>query len=149
MNNSKNKTTKKEQYNTLLTLINQSEANGLYIEDGNVTFNELRDFINHEIELLDSKTAAAQKRAAKKRADGDALREKVYDVLDTEIFMTIDQIVEKINDPDVTRNMVTSRLAQLIDKDDPENSRVEKEMVTVESPIEGGKSKKIAGYRKM
>ena len=50
-----------------------------------------------------------------KKADGDNLREAVYNVLTTEL-QTIDQITEQvvIEGEDITRNKVTARLTQLV-----------------------------------
>lgn len=134
------KITKKEQYNILLGILDFAENQGASIEVG---FDTLRDFVNHEIELLDGKAAAAQKRAAAKKEEGDALREEVYGVLSDNEYMTIDQIVDALGNPDVTRNMVTSRLTQLGKLD-----RVEKDTVPVESGAEGGKTRKVSAYRR-
>ena len=135
------KITKKEQYNILLDILEYAENAGATI-DGDVTYDDLRGFVNHEIELLDSKAAAAQKRAAAKKEEGDALREEVFSVLSDTDFMTIDQIVTAINNPDVTRNMVTSRLTQL-----GKLYRVEKDSVSAGTG-EGGKSRKVSAYRR-
>lgn len=142
MSTNRNRITKKDQYNALTSLIDYAESNGATI-DGDITFDGLREFIAHEIELLDAKTAAAQKRAAEKKQKGDALREEIYNTLSDTDFMTIDQIVEAINDPNVTRNMVTSRLSQL-------NSlgSVEKTMATIEGSGDV-KTRKATAYRKL
>lgn len=137
------KITKKEQYNTLLEILQAAEK---HIElDGEISYAMLRDFITHEIELLDNKAAAAQERAAKKKAEGDELREKVLNVLDTEDFMTPDAIVEVLGDPDVTRNMVISRLTQLGEKG---TNQVEKTEISVPASTEGGKNRKAVAYRR-
>lgn len=133
------KITKKEQYNVLLGLIDYAETAGAAVEG--VTYDELRAFVNHEVELLDSKAAAAQKRAAAKKEEGDALREEVLNVLSDTEYMTIDQIVAALNNPDVTRNMVTSRLTQLGKID-----AIEKDQVATETS--GGKSRKVSAYRR-
>lgn len=135
------KITKKEQYNVLLGLIDYAEEAGAAI-DGDVTYDGLREFVNHEIELLDSKAAAAQKRAAAKKEEGDALREEVYNTLSDTEYMTIDQIVDAIGNPDVTRNMVTSRLTQLGKQD-----RIEKDQISAGGG-EGAKTRKVSAYRR-
>ena len=128
--------TKREQYNILTEVLGFAQANGYTLPEG-VTYDTLVDFCAHEVELLDSKAASAKERAAKKREEGDALRETVYGVLSDTEAMTIDAIVSAINDPTVTRNMVTSRLGQLAKAD-----RVEKDSVTTDD------KRKIAAYRR-
>lgn len=71
------------------------------------------EFIDNQVKLLDAKAAKAQENAAKKKADGNALREAVYKVLTTEL-QTIDQITEQVEGEDITRNKVTARLTQLV-----------------------------------
>ena len=56
---------------------------------------DLADVIRHEIELLDSKAAKAKAAAAKKKVDGDALRDAVQAVL-TDELQTIKEITEKV-----------------------------------------------------
>ena len=105
------KSTKKEQYQELLTLV--------------VGNQDLIDFINHEIELLDRKHSKAAERAAKKKTDGDELRAAVVDVL-TEELQAIDEIVEKVNIEGASRSKIVSRLTQLAKAD-----IVEKESIKV------------------
>lgn len=149
MANTPKKPTKKANYSTILSIIETCEQEGIALSAGDITYDTLREFIEHEVELLDNKAAAAQKRAADKKTQGDELRERVYNTLSDTEFMTVDQIVEAIGDPDVTRNMVTSRLTQLIDKDNPETSRVERGSATVEPTTEGGKSRKVSAYKRI
>ena len=56
---------------------------------------EWADVINHEIELLDNKAAKAKATAAKKKTEGDALRDAVQAVL-TDELQTIKEITEKV-----------------------------------------------------
>ena len=135
------KVTKKEKYLMLAAVVEAAKNAGLTIE-GPVSMDELIDFTSTEIDQLNSKAASAQKRAAARKAEGDELREHVFEVLDAENLMTIDQIVSAIGQPNVSRNMVVSRLNQLIELD-----RAEKDSVSVGG--EGGtKSRKIVAYRK-
>lgn len=135
------KTTKREYYSAILDILDYiNDGNGFNVDE--ITIAELADFINHEIELLDNKAEAAQKRAEKKKKEGDALREKVYEILDEEKYMTIQEIVAAVGDPDVSSQMITSRLSQLKKAD-----RVEKDSVSI-SATEGSKAKKLSAYRK-
>ena len=113
MTNTK-KITKRECYNTLITMVDQIESEGVTFENEDMTCDALREFIAHEIELLDNKAAAAAKRAQAKRDEGDALRARILDVMSTENFMTIPEIVKAIDDEDVSAQMVTARLTQCV-----------------------------------
>ena len=113
MTNTK-KITKRECYNTLMTMVDQIESEGVTFENEDMTCDALREFIAHEIELLDNKAAAAAKRAQAKRDEGDALRARILDVMSTENFMTIPEIVKAIGDEDVSAQMVTARLTQCV-----------------------------------
>lgn len=74
---------------------------------------ELLGFIDNELAILEKRKAAASERAAKKRAESDALTDKIYEALSDEP-MTIDAILEVVADEDVTRNKVTARLSKLV-----------------------------------
>lgn len=145
MTNKTPKVTKKANYSAILAILNAAESNGLELDGTEITYDSLRDFVEHEVELLDNKAAAAAKRAAAKKVEGDALREKIYDVL-TDEPMTINEIVKALNDEDISAQMVTARLTQLAS---PEVNRVVKETVTVPTSGEGGKSKKLSAYRRI
>lgn len=140
MTNSK-KITKRENLGTLLEIVDKIEAEGIVFENEDMTCDTLREFINHEIELLDNKAAAAAKRAQAKREEGDALRAHILDAMSTEDFMTIKEIVKAIGDEDVSDQMVTARLTQAVRAD-----LVEKEVKSVEV---NGKTKKLSCYRKL
>lgn len=140
MTNSK-KITKRENLGTLLDIVDKIEAEGIVFENEDMTCDTLREFINHEIELLDNKAAAAAKRAQAKREEGDALRAHILDLMSTEDFMTIKEIVKAIGDEDVSDQMVTARLAQAV-----RAGLAEKEAKSVEV---NGKTKKLSCYRKL
>ncbi len=142
MTNTVKKVTKKDNYAAIVAILNAANENGMELEGyDNITFDSLVEFINHEVELLDNKAAAAQKRAAAKKIEGDALRERVFECLTTEP-QTIAAIVKALGDPDVSAQMVTSRLTQLCGVE-----RAVKETVKVPAATEGGKAKNLSGYR--
>ena len=101
------KTTKKEYYEAIRAMVETVETVGTIPAD------EVLAFIDKMVEQLDAKAASAKERAAKKKADGDELREIIQGVL-TADFQTIDSIVEQVGREDVTKNMVTARLTQLV-----------------------------------
>lgn len=74
---------------------------------------EYVEFIDKQIEVLANRKEAAAKRAEKKRAESDALTDKIYGII-TDEPISIDEILEAINDEEVTRNKVTARLGKLV-----------------------------------
>ena len=142
MSDTAKKPTKKENYNMLLAILAEAESNGMTLDpEIDITFESLKDFIEHEVELLDNKAAAAAKRTAEKKVAGDELRERIYACLSTDEFKTIKEIEDALGDPDVSAQMITARLTQLAS---PEVGRVEKDTVTVGGD---GKSRKLTAYR--
>lgn len=99
------KVTKKEWYAEIKKIVEAAE--GVENKD------EVIAFIDKQVQLLDAKAAKAQENAAKKKAEGDELREAVYAVLTTEL-QNIDQITAQIEGEDVTKAKVTARLTQLV-----------------------------------
>ena len=137
------KITKKAQYAAILDILALAEDNGFELPEG-IDFGMLSDFVNHEVELLDKKAESAAKRAADKKVQGDALRDRIYGVLSASEFKTIAEIVKDLNDPDVSAQMVTARLTQL-----GSLGQIEKDSVTVPATVEGGKTRKVVAYRKL
>ena len=133
------KTTKRTNYETLTSILAWMNEN---VENEAWDYAELTAFVAKEIENLDKKAEAAKVRAAKQKEKGDALREEIYGVLDAENFMSIPEIIKALDNADITSQKITPRLTQLIDL-----KRVEKGEVTVPAATEGGKTRKIAGYR--
>jgi hypothetical protein len=89
---------------------------------------DVLDFIDRQVELLDKRAAASKERAAKKRAASDELTELIYTMIfEAEDFITADEIVEKIGDEEVTKNKVTARVSKLV-----KAGRVAKEQVKLE-----------------
>lgn len=103
--------------------------------------NDVIAFCEHEIELLDKKTAKAKERAAAKRAEGDELTEQIYNVLYDDEFMTIPEIVKALGDESVSAQKASYRLRSLV-----EANRAEKTEITVASS-DGGKASKRVAYR--
>lgn len=98
------KVTKKEYYVMLKEVVENSNSENK---------DELVEFIEKQITLLDNKAAKAKERAAEKRAEGDELRALVEATL-TDEYQTIADITEQIDSEDVTKAKVTARLTQLV-----------------------------------
>lgn len=134
----KTKITKRDCFATITAVLNAANEAGFGLPEG-VTFDDLTSFVAHEVELLDNKAVAAAKRAEKKRAAGDALREKIQGVLTGE-FQTLPEINSAIGDPAVSIQMLSPRLKALVDL-----GVAEKDTVATEGA--DGKTKKAVAYR--
>ena len=99
-------------------------------------------FCDKEIASLDAKAAKAKERAATKKAEADVLMDQVKDAL-TDEFAPIADIaaaVAEVN-PDATVAKVQYRLGKLVEAEVAEKT-------DLTSPAtEGGKSRKVKGYR--
>ena len=93
------------------------------------------EFIDAQKDALKTKAAKAAEAAAKKKKEGDELREKVHSVLTGE-YQTIDQITWQVEDEGVTKAKVTARLTQLVKAE-----LAEKDMVKAED------GRKVTAYR--
>lgn len=133
------KITKKNYLNICQDLAAYAEEQGVGLPEG-VTYEGVNEFLTHEIELLDNKAAAAAKRAADKKVEGDALREKVLGVLTNE-NQPIADIVAALGDSNVTPQMITPRLKQLVDL-----GQAVRDQISI-AGVDGGKSRKVSAYR--
>ena len=97
---------------------------------------EYVDFIQHEIDMLNSRTQKAKEKREQKKAEADALKDKIYSVLTDELQTSAD-ILEQVSadDESVTRGKVTARLTKLVNE-----SKVERADVKVDK-------KRVKGYR--
>lgn len=94
---------------------------------GNVAdYEEKIAFIDEQVKQIDTKADKARERAANKKAEGDALREAIYNTLTSEP-KTIPAICAELGDEEITEAKVRARLSQLVSLD-----RVEKEKVKVD-----------------
>lgn len=119
------------------------EAIKAAMEDGETTIHPdlIVEFCEKEIEALDKKAAKAKETAAKKKAEGDELTEKVFEAL-TDEFECIACVTEKVGDEEATTAKVQYRLGQLV-----KAGRAEKEEITIESE-DGKKRRRVMGYKR-
>jgi len=104
------KITKAEMFNAFKELV----ATSVDIdEETKTTYNE---FLDKELASLEKRKESAQKRAAAKKEESDALTEEILRVVEgsMEDFLIVDDIVERLDNPEVTRNKVTARLGKLV-----------------------------------
>lgn len=133
--------TNRNRFEELAGLLDVCKEQNVRLSD-NMTYDDLQEFITKQIANLDKKAADAAKRAAEKKANGDELRQQVYDVLSPDDFMSIAEVHEALGSPeDISTHMVTARLSQL-DK----AGMVEKDKKKIEV---NGKSKEVSAYKKI
>ena len=104
------KFTKVDMFTVLKDLVSASEA----IEAE--TKANLLEGLDKELASLEKRKESAQKRAAAKKEESDALTEEILRVVEgsAEDCLLVDDIVERLDNPEVTRNKVTARLGKLV-----------------------------------
>lgn len=118
------KMTKKEMFGLLLGLLETAEV---------AEREELKNFVAHEIEMIENKAEKAKTYKRKKTAD--VLKEQIYTKLDALEFRTIHDIVSDFNDADITAAKVSARLTSLV-----------KEGVAIKEEIKI-ENRKLMGYK--
>lgn len=94
---------------------------------------EILEFVQAEIEALDRKAVKAKETSAKKRAEGDALRDTIEGMLGEEA-LTVGDILERLDDDTLTSAKVVARMTQLV-----KAGKATKETVKVDG-------RKLVGY---
>jgi hypothetical protein len=111
------KVTKKDLYAQLKAIVEASEVENA---------DELVAFIDHEVNMIESKAAKAAERSKVRKAEGDELRETVFSLM-TNDLQTVAGITARIDVPEITRAKVVARLNQLVNAE-----RIQKETITVD-----------------
>ena len=118
------KMTKKEMFGLLLGLLETAEV---------AERDELKNFVAHEIEMIENKAEKAKTYKRKKAAD--VLKEQIYTKLDVLEFRTIHDIVSDFDNPDITAAKVSARLTSLV-----------KEGIAIKEEIKI-ENRKLMGYK--
>ena len=118
------KMTKKEMFGLLLGLLETAEV---------AERDELKNFVAHEIEMIENKAEKAKTYKRKKTAD--ILKEQIYTKLDALEFRTIHDIVSDFDNADITAAKVSARLTSLV-----------KEGVAIKEEIKI-ENRKLMGYK--
>ena len=106
------KITKREVLEAIVKLL--GTENGISeINNTGITVNEATEVLTGMISQLDHKAEQARKRAAKKKAEGDELRDIVEGVLTNEPQI-IDAITAQVDFEGATKAKITARLTQLV-----------------------------------
>ena len=135
------KITKRENFETLRTIVLDAVAAGIVEES---VSSQLNEFIEKELVALDKRASDAKKYANKKKAQADELTELVNQILnESEGAMTIPEIVAKANELDAdiqaTPQKLTYRLNKLV-----EDGLATKEQVSIKT--EGKPARKVNAY---
>lgn len=116
------KITKLDMFNSLKELVATS------VEINEETKAEYNEFIDKEIATLEKRKETAQKRAAAKKMESDALTDEIFAVIqNSNDVVMVDNIVEALDNPEITRNKVTARLGKLVN-----NGSIIKEVIKVD-----------------
>ena len=118
------KMTKKEMFGLLLGLLETAEV---------AERDELKNFVAHEIEMIENKAEKAKTYKRKKTAD--VLKEQIYTKLDVLEFRTIHDIVSDFDNADITAAKVSARLTSLV-----------KEGIAIKEEIKI-ENRKLMGYK--
>ena len=102
------KITKREKFEMLKEIIRGDVNVEMTVEQA-----ELIDFLDTQINAIDTKAEKAKARNAEKKANGDELRDVVQSIL-TDELQTIDAIVAQIEGEEVTKAKITARLTSLV-----------------------------------
>lgn len=134
------KITKKRVYNVVRDYIDNSGVEKLTDEFGDISVEDILDVFDKAVEQLDAKNAKAKERAAEKRAEGDEVRQRIFDVL-TDEYKTLDDIAADLDDAEITKSKIVARLAQLVkagqvEKDDVKNGERKVKGYRVAAPTE-------------
>ena len=134
--NAVEKMTKKEIFEMIINLVSELDMEQV---------DTVIEFCEKEIAALDRKAEKAKENAAKKKAEGDALLETVYDALSEDEFETIAMIAKRVaeEDPEATVGKVQYRLGALA-----KDGRAEKSTIVIPA-TEDTKMRKVVGYRKI
>lgn len=135
--------TKREFYTALINFANGGTLAVDRGEDGiyEITNDEIIEFAENEIALLDKRGEKAKERAAKKKTEADPIKEAVLAILaNAEDFMTANDVKDQIEDEDITKSKISNRLTQLFNA-----GIVEKAEVSVVK--EDGKKGKRMAYK--
>lgn len=100
------KKTKETYFNELKGIINAADIDVETRED-------YIAFIDKQIEMLDKKKEASKARRAAKTAESDALTDQIYSLL-TDEAQTVEEILVALDEEDLTRAKVVSRLGKLV-----------------------------------
>lgn len=106
---------KKVTKKMVLEVIEKNLDRFVYEEGAEVTEEDVKAYVENSLAQLDARYEKSKERAAKKRAESDALKDAVYAVL-TDDAQSISDILPQVEGAaeDITRAKVVNRLSKLV-----------------------------------
>ena len=98
--------------------------------------NDFADVMAHEVELLENKAVKNKERAEARKIAGDELRDTISNILIDDL-QTVDEIVDQIEDEEITKAKVVARLTQLVNLNE-----------AIKEQIKTEDGKKVMAYRR-
>lgn len=128
------KITKKDCYNTLRNLVENTE----FAADADISADKLLSFIDREIELIDQRAEKSKKYQQEHKATDDAMTDMIMEVLSgSDSALTVPDIVAKVVDS--TPQKIVWRLGKLF-----KDGKINKDTQTVK--LEGSPSRRVTFY---
>lgn len=118
------KLTKKDYFEEIKTVLEEANEK------------DLAEVMAHEIELLENKAIKNKERAEARKIAGDELRDTISNILIDDL-QTVDEIVDQLDDEEITKAKVVARLTQLVNL----NEAIKEQVKTEDG-------KKIMAYRR-
>ena len=108
--------------------VTKREKFGMLLNIEEVANNEmLREFCEHEIELLDRKATSASGKTTKKNVENEAIKEKLMNYLSDGKEVRIKDVLDVEDFDDYTSSKITSLMTQLV-KENKVTRRVDKKV---------------------
>ena len=104
------KMTKKDYFNQLLAIPEVAEKN------------DLVDFINHQIELLDNRNKKKDGTVTKVQLEHRELMDKILNLMECDTGYTCGDLHKFLNDPNISANKVSAMLKKLVDSGEIEKT---------------------------
>lgn len=121
-------------------VIRAAAEDGMFADE-NITNEMILDFCDRKVAAIDRKKEKAAEKAAEKKEKVDELREVILSLM-TGDYQTIADILERLDDEEVTASKVSHRLGVLV-----REGIVEKTLVSAPAIEEGGKPRRVQGYK--
>ena len=110
------KITKRDYFSVLRTVVEASSLN-YECEKGDISNEEMCDFLDHELELLDrkNKTSGKEKKLTDRQSENEAFKAEILDYMELNQRYTPDQLLASVpNQPaDMSKNRLVACVGQL------------------------------------
>ena len=118
------KFTKIDMFNTIINVLNEIE---IAADENTPSTDEVINWCKGQIEVVEKKASKARETAAKKKAENDVYKERVYDfIANSEEPVTADDIVADIGEESFTKAKAVARCTALV-----KEGRITKEEIKV------------------